>query len=241
MQEIDLEIIKAQQDNALTVNYNRWVFDNISRYIGSRVLDVGAGSGNFLRYLLNKELIVAIDVLDVFIESLCREYASRHNVRIFKCDIQDADIVRIARPYNIDTVICNNVLEHLEDDSGALKNIREILDGRGNLILVLPAFQALYSRWDKSIGHFRRYNYKDMKHKLAKCNFSIQEGFYMNLMGFFGWFLNGKILRNTPTSSPLVRKQAVFFDRYLVRPARKLEGLFRPWFGQSLIMIAKPV
>ena len=235
------EIIKAQRDNSLTVNYNKWIFDSICPYIGNRVMDVGAGSGNFLPYLLNRELIVAIDVLDIFIDNLHRSYGSQKNIYIFKCDIQADNLIQISSPYNIDTVICNNVLEHIRDDLRALNNIHKVLNKRGNLILVLPAFQFLYSKWDKSVGHFRRYSYKDIKTKLTKANFTIQVNFYMNMVGFFGWFLNGKILRNTPAKSCFVERQAIFFDRYIVKPLRKIESVFHPLFGQSLIIIARPI
>jgi SAM-dependent methyltransferase len=235
------EIIKAQKDNSLTVNYNKWVFDNICPYIGNKVMDVGSGSGNFLGYLLGRESVVNIDILDVFLDSLKHSYSSYKNVHIFQCDIQDHRVIDIGRQFDIDTVICNNVLEHVQDDLKALSNINDILSSKGNLILVLPAFQCLYSKWDKSIGHFRRYNHKQIKDKLAKTNFSIKVSFYMNIVGFFGWFLNGKILGYTPTKSSLVEKQAVFFDRYIVKPLRRMENMFRPPFGQSLIIIASPI
>lgn len=234
------EIIKAQRDNSLTINYNKWIFDSIQLYIGDKVLDVGTGSGNFLPYLLSKELIITTDVLDTFINILRSEYGSCTNLHIFKCDIQDENLTQIVSPYNIDTVICNNVLEHVQDDIRALKNIHTILNGQGNLILVLPAFQCLYSGWDRAVGHLRRYNYRDIKEKLAKTGFFIQVDFYMNVVGFFAWFLNGKILRNTPVRNFLVEEQAVFFDRYLVNPLKKLESIFHPCFGQSLVIIAKP-
>jgi len=234
------EIIKAQRDNSLTANYNQWIFDNIRSYIGSRVMDAGAGSGNFLPFLLNRELIVATDVLDEFIDMLRKKYGAYPNLHILKCDIQEDALMGDVAAYNIDTVICNNVLEHVQDDSRALKNIRAVLKGKGNLILVLPAFQYLYSKWDKAIGHFRRYNRREIKDKLAEAGFRMHAGFYMNMLGFFGWFLNGKILRNTPARDILIEEQAVFFDRYLVNPLKKIESIFRPCFGQSLIVIAKP-
>jgi SAM-dependent methyltransferase len=236
------EIIKAQRDNSLTINYNKWIFDNISFYIGNRVMDVGAGSGNFLNYLLNKESIVTIDVLDVFIDKLRCSCCSYKNVHIYKCDIQDDIVIQIARQHTIDTVICNNVLEHVEDDLKALNNINKILNSNeGNLILVLPAFKFLYSKWDKSIGHLRRYSYRDIEHKLIKTNFFIKVNFYMNMVGLFGWFLNGQILKNTPTKSRFIEQQAVFFDRYIVGPLSRIEKVFHPPFGQSLIIIAKPL
>lgn len=235
------EIIKAQKDNSLTVNYNKWIFDNICHFIGERVLDVGSGCGNSLRHLLPKETIVVVEILDFFIEELRRDYGLHKNVHIFKYDIQDYAVIEAVRGYGINTVICNNVLEHVRDDQKALDNMRKILSGCGNLILVLPAFQFLYSRWDKAIGHFRRYNYKDIKEKLLRAGFLVHSKFYMNSIGLFAWFLNGKILNNTPRTGYFIKEQAVFFDRHIVEPLKKLENLVRPSFGQSLIIIARPL
>lgn len=233
------DIIKGQKDNSLTVNYNKWIFDNINPYIGNRVIDVGSGLGNFLGYLLNRDLVIAVDILDIFIDHLRQTYAKYDSIHIFKCDVQNDSIVEIADKYKIDTVICNNILEHVQDDLKALNNIYKILNGKGNLVLVLPAFKFLYSRWDKSVGHFRRYDLQDIKEKLKKANFSIQKGFYINIVGFFGWFLNGKVLRNTPRSYS-IEGQATFFDRYIVNVLRRIEGILQPPFGQSLIIIANP-
>jgi len=240
MRGLNQDIIKGQRDNAITINYNKWMFDSIRPYVGNKVLDIGAGLGNFLPFLLNREKIVAIDVLDIFIDELRKSYAAYDNLHIFNCDVQNDKAIEIAHRYGIDTVICNNVLEHIDDDLKALTNINAMLRKKGCLILVLPAFKFLYSRWDESVGHFRRYSYRDIAQKLAQANFSIESKFYMNSVGFFAWFINGRVLRNTPTKSPLVRWQALFFDRYIVNPLRSLESLFHPPFGQSLIIIARP-
>ncbi len=110
------EIIKAQKDNSLTINYNKWISDIISPYLGSRIMDVGGGMGNFLQYILDKESVVVVDVLDVFIENLHKLSCLHKNVHVFGCDIQDPSIVKIGNRYSIDSVICNNVLEHVQDD-----------------------------------------------------------------------------------------------------------------------------
>lgn len=235
------ELIKGQKDNSLTINYNKWIFDNISPYIGDKVMDVGAGRGNFLNYLLDRKTVVAIDILDVFIDNLYHLKGSKNNVHIFKYDIQDERIIQIVQNFCLDTVICNNVLEHVRDDRKALNNIYKILHNNGSLILVLPAFQCLYSNWDTAVGHFRRYDYKDIKAKLLEVGFKICVNFYMNIVGFLGWFFNGRILMNTPMKSSCVEKQAIFFDRYIVKSLRKLEELFPPMFGLSLIIVAQPV
>lgn len=236
----DEEIIKAQEDNSLTVNYNKWIFDNISPYVGRRVMDVGAGMGNFLPFLSDREMILAIDTMDFFIQDLNRKYSGRANVRIAKFDIQDRRVIDFAGQYNIDTVICNNVLEHVKGDQEALVNIRNIFKGEGNLVIVVPAFKLLFSDWDRSIGHFRRYTYSDIRDKLIKADFTVVSNFYMNMAGVFGWLLNGRILRNTPKKNSSVRKQAIFFDRYMVKVSRWIESKMRPPIGLSLIVIARP-
>ncbi len=234
------EEIKGQRDNSLTVNYNNWIFDSISPYVGSRVMDIGSGMGNFLGYLADKELVVVIDIADIFIEGLRKRYSAQKNINIFKCDIQDEAVIQIADKYNVDTIICNNVLEHVQDDVRALSNMRKILKNDGNLVLVLPAFRFLYSKWDRSVGHYRRYNLGEIKEKLAGVGFAVQISFYLNFAGFFAWFLHGKILRSTPNTGYQIEKQAVFFDRYLVKYLQKIEKVFHPPFGQSLIVVAGP-
>lgn len=235
------EILRAQEDNSLTLNYNKWMFDAIRPYINSRVLDVGAGMGNFLPYLADKEIVVNIEILDIFIDALRNSYGGHKNMRILKYDIQDEKVIQLGREHRIQTVICNNVLEHVQDDLKALANINKILDKQGNLILILPAFKFLYSKWDKAVGHFRRYDLKDISGKLSQAGFCIEKKFYMNGLGLFAWFLNGRVLGNTPNTRGSVRKQAVFFDRYIVNYLRKFEAIFHPPFGQSLIIVARPV
>ena len=237
----DEEIIKAQQDNSLTKNYNKWIFDNIAPYLGNRIMDVGAGLGNFLPFLSDRDFVLAIDTLDVFIDNLNQQYSACANMLIGKCDIQDNKVIELAGRYNIDTVICNNVLEHVQDDQKALINIRNIFSSPGNLVIIVPAFKFLYSGWDRSVGHFRRYAYQDIRDKLVKANFRVTLKFYMNLAGVFGWLLNGRILRNTPNKNSSVRKQALFFDRYMVKILRCLEARVHPPLGLSLIIITKPI
>ncbi|MBU1125557.1 MAG: methyltransferase domain-containing protein [Candidatus Omnitrophica bacterium] len=234
------EIIKAQEDNARTPNYNKWILESILPYVGTRILDVGAGQGNFLPYFLQKEFLLATDILDVFVEKLTVTYSLRTNVKVCKADIQNEEFIEIARRYYVDTVICNNVLEHVQDDQKALRNISAMLPpgGRGNLILVLPAFQILYSRWDRAVGHFRRYDFSDIQSKLQKEGFSIKRSFYMNCIGFFAWFVNGKILHNTPYTGAFIKEQVLLFDRYMVKPLRFMERIIPPAFGQTLVIIA---
>lgn len=232
--------LKGLQDNRRTTHYNQWIFGNISPYLGQRILDVGGGIGNILQYLLaERELVVSIDVEDSYLTMLRRLFGDNQNLRILKGDIQDKEVVENISGYNIDTVTCINVLEHLADDAQGLTNMRQILTREGYLVLLVPAFKSLFSKWDLSVGHFRRYDKREIKDKLAAAGFRVEKIFYLNSIGFFGWFLNGRILRLTPGSNVIIEKQAILFDRYLVKYLAKIEKIIHPPFGLSLVVLAK--
>jgi SAM-dependent methyltransferase len=78
-----------------------------------------------------------------------------------------------------------NVLEHVPNDGEAIIKINDYLKPGGILIIYVPAFQLLYSNFDKHLGHYRRYSRKDLKEKITKANFQIIECYYNDFLGFF--------------------------------------------------------
>ena len=232
------DIAQAQEDNSLTLNYNKWVFELIAPYLKDRVLDAGCGAGNFIRYMLDKKVIVACDVESFFLEAVKKNYGSFSHVHAYKCDIQDKGIIGICAGYSVDSVICNNVLEHVPDDIKALENACSILPAGGVMALIVPAVPCLYNKWDAAVGHMRRYSKAEVIDKLSRSGFRVKKAFYINMLGMAAWFINGAVLGNTPASSLSIQRQAVFFDRYMVRPIRALESAVGVPIGQSIIAIA---
>jgi 2-polyprenyl-3-methyl-5-hydroxy-6-metoxy-1,4-benzoquinol methylase len=138
------EIIKAQRDNALTLRYNRWIFETIRPYLGKRIMDAGAGCGNFTGMLADgREALVAVELLEYFAAELERVYASRPNVSVACCSLEDQRLAEIGAAAAVDTIVCNNVLEHIADDRRALRNMHAALPAGGRLVLIVPAFAAL--------------------------------------------------------------------------------------------------
>src|ERR1051325_1082463 len=209
--------------------YNKWIWESISKYVGDRVLEVGAGIGNMTRVMYGRELIVATDVELPYLHILRNRFSRNPTIRVTKLDLNSDDDCNALKEYRFDTVVCLNVLEHIEDDRGALRRLYQLLEPGGHLLLFVPADQRLYGEIDRQVGHFRRYSLDQLKELIESEGFAIPEIFHQNFFGRFGWWLNGRVLRR----SHVPAGQSRVFDLF-VPLLRRLEGK-RPRKGLSLV------
>jgi SAM-dependent methyltransferase len=212
--------------------FNRWMADTIRPHVRSRVLEIGAGMGNLTRQLARgRERYIAGDI-DV--EHLARlETRMRHylNVEACVCDLsKSADFVPLKDA--VDTVICLNVLEHIEDDLGALRNIYSALSPAGRAIVLVPCGQEIYGQLDVILGHFRRYSTSQLRNRFEQTGFVVEQIIEFNRISRPGWFITGKLMKRSRIS----RFQLKVFDR-LVWLWRRIDRLI-PWKSTSLIVIA---
>ena len=134
-----------------------------------------------------------------------------------------------------DSAVLINVLEHIPDDSGALRVIYEGLRPGGTLAVFVPAYEALYSEFDRSIGHFRRYRRSTLATALSHAGFDVPAAHYVNAPGTFAWWLVVRQLGATPTQGGL----AGLYDRAVVPWARRVEAIAPPRFGQSVFAVGQ--
>src|SRR5262249_30499806 len=120
-----------------------------------------------------------------------RTFSESENVRV-----QTLDISRNSYPqFEIyDTIICLNVLEHIEDDVEALRNMRKLLKPGGKLLLYVPANPRLYCEIDRGVGHYRRYVMKELLDKMQRAGYRVPVSRHHNILGAVGWWINGKVL-----------------------------------------------
>lgn len=214
-------------------NYQAWMYERVSSYLGQRVVEIGSGIGNFTRLLLDRELVVPIDSHQGCLQVLRQNLGNDLKSEPLAIDVCDTSAMQRLREYDFDTAICFNVIEHIADDVLALKNIYSAIRNGGRAIILVPAFQALYGTVDESLGHFRRYRTKELTSKMHQAGFVVERSFYMNIIGMLGWFANNRIFKRREEST----KQILFFDRYIAPLAERLERLIPPPFGLSLIAI----
>ena len=132
---------------------------------------------------------------------------------------------------HFDTIICLNVLEHVDDDTASLRAIRRMLAPAGRLLLLVPALPALYGTIDTALGHHRRYKRAALTSLMETTGFKVAHLEYFNLAGVPGWWFAGRVLRRQTIPAASLK----LYDALV--PLFRLERLF-PWrVGQSLIAI----
>lgn len=220
--------------NALE-RFNRHLYETIAPYCGARILEVGSGTGNITRFLLQRAEVTATDIHPQAMARLATQFSAYDGFasRAWDAAKELPDELRDGR---FDTVVCLNVLEHIEDDLAALINMRRALEGTGGrLVLLVPAGRMLYSPLDRGLGHFRRYEPDELRARVEEAGFRIETTFWFNVLGMLGWFVNGRILKR----DRLPVGQLGLYER-LAPLALPIERSVTLPFGLSLVVVARP-
>jgi glycosyltransferase involved in cell wall biosynthesis len=214
--------------------YNKWLHEFFEPHIGRRVLEIGSGFGNQTRYFADRERVIASDLDPVSCETLRTTFRERPALSVdsLKFPLAPAEVERL-KAEKLDTVLCANVLEHIEDDGTTLAQIRELLEPGGKLVLLVPAMPQLFGTLDVALHHFRRYSAEELARKLAAAGFAVDNTRFLNRPGVFGWYLNSRLLRR----QVLPKGQLRAFSWLM--PILRRETQNPPKFGMSLLAIAR--
>lgn len=224
---------EVRQTRFLINRVDDWIYDEITPFVGNRILEVGCGLGNLFPRLLDREMVYGIDMNEESILELKQTFAHTLTIQAQVCDICDPAVLNL-KSHLFDTIISLNVLEHIEDDATALANMRQLLTRTGHLIVIVPAHAWLYGTMDSSIGHFRRYNKEQMQDKLSQAGFEVVTQRYLNFAGALGWFMSGKVLRKKTPPADQLR-----LFNLLVPFLRYMEAKIESPIGVSLLSVAR--
>ena len=207
-------------------NYNHALATMVRKHLkGPRVLDFGAGSGTFARLIQQDRWEVACLEADPnFVEKL------RTAGFVAGGDLDDFESHSFSDVYSL------NVLEHIEDDVTALRNIKESLQPDGRLVLFVPAHPILYSSFDKRIGHFRRYTKAELVQKVEKSGFIVNKCEYFDSLGYFVALLYRLIDRG---DGRLPSGAVRLFDSVIFPISHLLDKVFSPIVGKNLFLVAQ--
>src|SRR5262245_58215237 len=212
--------------------YNTWLWEQIACFTGQRALEVGSGIGTMTRFCLGRELGLATDVDARYLEQLRHTFANYPNVIVRPLDLNERFAEQLPA-HRLDTVLCLNVLEHIEDDVAVLSDFSYLLPSGGTVVLIVPALERLYGEIDKAIGHYRRYEKGEIIAKLERAGFRLEETRFLNLLGLPGWYLNSCLLKRKIVPGLQAR-----LNDFLV-PLLRLEKYFTlPW-GMSLLAVGR--
>lgn len=210
--------------------YNQWTVKKFEKYLHGEILEIGCGIGNFTKSLEKYGNIFAMDVSNNYVEQTKKIVKKKDNVGWG--DIEKGKYFFKNKKFNC--IVCINVLEHIKDDQRALRNMYELLNRGGYLVLLVPAFSFLYGDIDKSIGHFRRYNRGKLRKMLNEIGYKIIKSRVINFLGGLGWWISAKILSDSKIDE---RKIKIFnFIAPFILP---FEEMIEPPVGTSVLIIAK--
>lgn len=213
---------------AEAANYNEWLYERSTPYLGDRVLDFGAGVGTFTALLAERAPVVAVEPDTAFIPKLRERFAGSEGVEVVTGD--DTALESLGE---FSAIVCLNVLEHIPDDVATLERFAAALQTDGHLLLLVPAHRALFGEIDRTVGHKRRYDRALLRSRLAAAGLDPVDLRYVNPVGALGWLVSSRLLRRPQVPTGPLR----FYDA-LVPLLRPLDRLRLP-FGLSLWAVAR--
>jgi SAM-dependent methyltransferase len=216
-------------------NYIGWILDSFSPYLAAPVLEIGVGHGSYADVLQNYGDYIGVDIDPLSVEEARQ--------RLPELDFQTVDItspefIELAAKRDVKTIICLNVLEHIEDDVQAITNLAKALRPGGHLLIIVPALELLYNDLDRLAGHHRRYDRNQMQSRLNRAGLDIVRCNYFNSIGGLGWLAN-RAMRHGSLNDKAVNSQITLFDKWLVPPSRLVDPVTRKFFGQSIIAVGR--
>lgn len=224
-----LQSITLQEVATAAANYHRWLTDLALPYLGDNPIEVGSGFGDYAQRWLD-EGVPAITVGDAEpsrLAHLHERFDGDERVEVLPVDL-------FAPPRRDHSALVSfNVLEHIPDHVAALAAARQLLRPGGAVVSFVPAFEFALGRFDRQVGHVRRYTKASLRAAYEEAGLTVDRIHYVNAPGLFAWFLGVRVLRMVPGDGPLLR----VWDAAVVPAARALERRVRAPFGQSVFAV----
>lgn len=211
-------------------HYRRWLVGLVSPYLGEDPIEIGSGIGDYAAEMaVGRASFTATEPDPERFALLAARFAG--------------DPVVAVRSFGLPTgqtgdhtaaVMCN-VLEHIEDDVAALGSAARLVRPGGAVIVYVPAFPGAMSRFDRLIGHHRRYTRRTLGAALTAAGLHTERLHYVNSVGLISWFLLMRCARMVPRDGAALR----CYDATVIRAVAWAERFVRPPFGQSVLAVAR--
>ena len=216
---------------ASAVNYHDWLTSLTRPHLGEHPVELGSGLGDYAQRWLDLGVprITVTEADPSRLTLLHERFAAEERV-----DVRFLDVAQPEQAAH-SALVMVNVLEHIPDDVAALRAAHSLVRPGGAVVVLVPAFTFAMSRFDRAVGHVRRYTAPSLTRAVTAAGLGVEDVRYVNLPGLPAWFVGMRLLRMTPGDS----RALSFWDAQVVPRARRWEERHRPPFGQSVLAVAR--
>lgn len=214
------------------VRWKAYFRRRILPYLGNEVLEVGAGLGGTTRALCQgtEARWVCLEPDPKLAARLKAEQAANRLPR--SCEIVVGTLGDQLTSDQFDSVLYMDVLEHIEGDRDEMAQAARRVKPGGHVVALSPAHQWLFTPFDQSIGHCRRYSKASLR-AITPEGLDLAWIGYLDSVGFFASLSNKMLLKQSmPTPS-----QILFWDRVLVRISEWVDPVLRFQAGKSVLAV----
>ena len=211
--------------------YHDYQFRLIAPYCGKSVLEIGAGTGALSSRFGDRSRRVVTDVDPEAVAHLTKRFADQRDVEVRALNLAAGETLADL----VDAAFAVNVLEHIDDDVGALRTLARSVRHNGTLVVWVPGYDWLYGDFDRKVGHVRRYTPELLRETARRAGLTVTSCRPVNLLGALAWWT---AVRKGGTGSPRPRMVRLY-DRVIVPLTRALERFWIPPFGQSILCVAR--
>jgi 2-polyprenyl-3-methyl-5-hydroxy-6-metoxy-1,4-benzoquinol methylase len=211
-----------------------WMFEQFADLATGHVVEVGAGIGTFSGRMLANGVSEALLIEpDAGCATRLEERFGHDGRVVVSRETVPGSQALAARTGKVDFLLCQNVLEHIEDDYAAVRAMADAVAPGRALGLLVPAHPRLYGALDERFGHERRYTRERLRTVVEAAGLTVEALYSFNMLGVLGWVVNSR--RRAPKLDPRSLKAY----ELMLPPFRALERRRRPRFGLSLVVRAR--
>ena len=207
-------------------NWKDYYARMIRGYLGAEVLEVGAGIGGTTKMLCRAQhdRWVCLEP-DVLLVDTLKADPTLPAI----CEVRQGSLADLPTEECFDAILYIDVLEHIEDDQAELERVTAHLKPGGFLIVLAPAHQWLFSPFDRSIGHYRRYN-RPMLRRLTPSGLTLVSLKYLDSVGLLASLSNRWLKQRMPTLG-----QIKLWDTWMVPISRRVDVILNYAIGKSIL------
>jgi SAM-dependent methyltransferase len=214
--------------------YGDWIAGLFGEALAGDVLDHGAGTGLLTERLQTRATrVVALEPDQRLFDQLEQRFAATPRVTMLRGTIET--YLERYGAGKLDAAVSSNVLEHVIDDVGCLRKLREALRPGGALAVYVPARSELFGSLDRAVGHQRRYSRALLRSRLEEAGFFVEWARYGNLVGVLPWLVTGQLLGRPAIEGSSLR----LFDRWIFPVAARVEAALRIPYGLNVAALAR--